>query len=679
LAQAATTTADIFRPRASRAMVTDSSTPAATMAAAAPTAATAAGADDEDDRRVKWGNFWFDFDDLSGGEGTSSQEGSVKNDKPCLSSAVSSQTTQEVKGREAEEGEAGGRGPPPAASPPAAASAPAGARAAEEVPLSTDADGVVRGACRACGVCEAWISERCTGIGFGSAGSTESCAVASQGQNQVLCEGCGCAYYDHEDLTSWLHEVRSYVSRFRATGVTTRRLVPHSSKLPACAKLWHPADVALHVLTLGRFNPVSSGREPDSGQISDGLNKDRPLVSVCVPTSEKRHAFHPLLYEGFRSQDYEPKELVVVDTGKRASAFLRERAQMDPRVIYRFFPVDDSREERLEASRHASQLARRDVTGKVPMAAGRGTVNEPPVAPRRCPLPANAAWSLGLKRNVACHLARGALIAHFDDDDLYAPSYLSCMCGKLLAAIQGNTKVRGPAERVGAGGIAIPAIVTLTEWHMFDFHSQVFRYMDPKKDPMVLEEWRAPMIYGYGFSYVYTRAAWDLQAFPDTETCEDDVFMENLRKTKAVVKLVDLPTNVSGLVAHSFHSDCTSGGEFNGNKRLGPMVSTPGSFMGLLPIVREVVKGLPLRNTTLEAPHFRQDGVWTAGKGRGGKGRGGKPGRMGPRTLDGKGKPAAGKGYLGRGGPVHSRSSAISVGSHDMLSHDVRMTSFVVV
>ncbi len=37
------------------------------------------------------------------------------------------------------------------------------------------------------------------------------------------------------------------------------------------------------------------------------------------------------------------------------------------------------------------------------------------------------AWSLGLKRNVAIELAAGEIIAHFDDDDLYAPGYLSWM------------------------------------------------------------------------------------------------------------------------------------------------------------------------------------------------------------------------------------------------------------
>ena len=38
-----------------------------------------------------------------------------------------------------------------------------------------------------------------------------------------------------------------------------------------------------------------------------------------------------------------------------------------------------------------------------------------------------ADWSIGLKRNLACHYASGPVIAHFDDDDMYGASYLEDM------------------------------------------------------------------------------------------------------------------------------------------------------------------------------------------------------------------------------------------------------------
>merc|ERR1712125_186752 len=89
------------------------------------------------------------------------------------------------------------------------------------------------------------------------------------------------------------------------------------------------------------------------------------LLSVVCPTMESRQQFHPLLYEGFKAQTHEPKELIVVDSGERRSAYFDQVAGRDPRVIYQFFPVTDS---------HAD-------------------------APR---MPRSRQWSLGLKRNIAC-------------------------------------------------------------------------------------------------------------------------------------------------------------------------------------------------------------------------------------------------------------------------------------
>ncbi|CAE8601369.1 unnamed protein product, partial [Polarella glacialis] len=69
------------------------------------------------------------------------------------------------------------------------------------------------------------------------------------------------------------------------------------------------------------------------------------MVSVICPTSLCRHVFHPLLYECFCRQTYEPKELVVVDTGVKPSDFLEAQSSVDPRVIYRHYPVADFKQE----------------------------------------------------------------------------------------------------------------------------------------------------------------------------------------------------------------------------------------------------------------------------------------------------------------------------------------------
>ena len=103
-----------------------------------------------------------------------------------------------------------------------------------------------------------------------------------------------------------------------------------------------------------------------------------PLVSCIMPTFNRR-GFVPLAVENFLAQDYPRKELIVVDDGE------------DPvGDLVRHLP--DVRYERL---------------------------------------PARA--SIGAKRNVACALAAGEVIAHWDDDDWYAPGRLRYQVRPLVA------------------------------------------------------------------------------------------------------------------------------------------------------------------------------------------------------------------------------------------------------
>lgn len=184
-------------------------------------------------------------------------------------------------------------------------------------------------------------------------------------------------------------------------------------------------------------------------------------------------------------------------------------------------------------------------------------------------------------------------MAHFDDDDLYSANYLDVMYRELVSGV---SKRYGPNEVEKLKRGVFPSIATLSEWHMMDIADFTFRYMDPKVEPM-RPDWRSAMIYGYGFSYIFSRGAWDLVAFPDREGCEDDIFMAGLRRKATLVTLVTLALNEitagDGLVAHAFHSDCSSGGEWNGQKRLGRIVKTPRAFEHILPVVHEVAKKLP--------------------------------------------------------------------------------------
>lgn len=114
-----------------------------------------------------------------------------------------------------------------------------------------------------------------------------------------------------------------------------------------------------------------------------------PLISCIMPTHNRR-SFIPLTLECFRAQTYPNKELVVVDDGTDAVSDLLE-SETGVRYIR--------------------------------------------VQPRR---------TIGAKRNLACEQARGEIIAHWDDDDWYAPERLEMQSEPLLA---GTADITGLTNR----------------------------------------------------------------------------------------------------------------------------------------------------------------------------------------------------------------------------------------
>jgi hypothetical protein len=104
-----------------------------------------------------------------------------------------------------------------------------------------------------------------------------------------------------------------------------------------------------------------------------------PLVSCIMPTANRRR-FVPAAIGMFLAQDYPDKELVILDNGEDAVEDL-----VPPRPELRYIR---SRQRR----------------------------------------------TLGAKRNEACEAARGDIIAHWDDDDWYAPWRLSYQVGELIGS-----------------------------------------------------------------------------------------------------------------------------------------------------------------------------------------------------------------------------------------------------
>mmetsp|Transcript_131793 Transcript_131793/g.421876 ORF Transcript_131793/g.421876 Transcript_131793/m.421876 type:complete len:465 (+) Transcript_131793:102-1496(+) len=178
-------------------------------------------------------------------------------------------------------------------------------------------------------------------------------------------------------------------------------------------------------------------------------------ISVICPTTDERTLFHAQLYSCFVEQRWPDKELVVIDTGACPSPFLAKMALQDTRLVYR----------------HYRTMA--------------------------------TSWPVGLKRNIAVHLASGQVVAHFDDDDLYAPCYLE----RMVAALAGADAV------------------TLSSWLVCDPLAGVSGRVNPGQDG-----YRESWVLGYGFSHMYLRKACLASPFPHEHFAEDYKFMLALQR-----------------------------------------------------------------------------------------------------------------------------------------------------
>ena len=124
----------------------------------------------------------------------------------------------------------------------------------------------------------------------------------------------------------------------------------------------------------------------------------------------------------------------------------------------------------------------------------------------------------GGKRNLLVERARGAIIAHFDDDDFYAPGYLASLAGSL--------------EKRGAD------FAKLEAFYLYHAGFEEIAYWDMTNVAGLHDDWRdperrgSPRVHpedpdehlGYGFSYVYRRKVWERTPFPDVRWNEDGPF-----------------------------------------------------------------------------------------------------------------------------------------------------------
>lgn len=263
-------------------------------------------------------------------------------------------------------------------------------------------------------------------------------------------------------------------------------------QLPEEALGWDDRECDLWFYTDGDFHP--RGAPGVDGQ-SGFANSSQPgRISVVTVTTSDRQRFHELLLWNFCSQLWEDKELVVVETyEEKPSSFLAGKAAWNENV-------------------KLISLAR---------------------------LPGED-LSIGVKRNIGCHVASGQFIAHFDDDDMYAPGYLHTMASRL-------------------DNLENTQAVKLSSWYFGNAQVGSFGFCDSirlgrrrhlsRRSPEVQLG-----LYGFGFSLLYKRAVALELPFPDEDLGEDVDWCMKVADRYGSQGILVIPDE-QGICLHVQHGD----------------------------------------------------------------------------------------------------------------------------
>ena len=132
--------------------------------------------------------------------------------------------------------------------------------------------------------------------------------------------------------------------------------------------------------------------------------------------------------------------------------------------------------------------------------------------------------TIGEKRNRLIAVATGEVIAHFDDDDFYAPQYLSNMVSLLQ---------QEQADMIKLSGFYLYA----PNAHFFgymDLNAKVGLHYELICDQVSTIEFHEKMQIGadfivfYGFSYVYRKSITQDAFFDDVNLCDDEGFAKRV-------------------------------------------------------------------------------------------------------------------------------------------------------
>jgi len=216
-----------------------------------------------------------------------------------------------------------------------------------------------------------------------------------------------------------------------------------------------PDEAPPAVARPGSVPPAQAGRTSRSRGVP-ARQANPPLVSCIMPTRDRpEFALQAIRY--FQRQDWPAAELIIVEDGH---PLLSGLLPDDPRITL---------------------------------------------------VPSGTSHSIGSKRNLACDLARGEIIAQWDDDDWHGPERLSRQIGPILA---------GDAE-----------MTALRDCVLFDVHRwQFWRWSDALHRRMLVRD-------VLGGTLVFRRRIWeDLARYPDRSLAEDASFLDQAVRRRARLK-----------------------------------------------------------------------------------------------------------------------------------------------
>lgn len=222
------------------------------------------------------------------------------------------------------------------------------------------------------------------------------------------------------------------------------------------------------------------------------------LVSIVTPTAN-RGPMLGLLLDCVRRQDHPNWEWLVLDDGDEPSELLRRAA--DDRIAYAY-----SRTRR----------------------------------------------SLGAKRNELVSRAAGEVIVQFDDDDYYAPTYVSAM----LAFLR---EQEADVAKLSAFFVYHALLRRFGYWNLWELDGHHFIWGSQSVACTLFGDGRENgfnnLHLSFGFSYVFRRRVWEAVPFEEIDFGEDGHFIEAAIAAGHPHALLD---DRDGLAMHVMHRFNTS-------------------------------------------------------------------------------------------------------------------------